>query len=184
MAEPPSPPQEIVTERLVLRSARAGDGPALREAIGVSLKEFFPWLPFSARLSDLETMERVSQIGEREFHDGTSFVWRVWAPQGLLVGSVDLHSIDHSVPSCEIGYWLRSDRTGLGFAREFVSAAIQVAHDVLKVQRIEARCDVRNVRACGFAEKLGFEFEGIARNEYRDAAGDLGSRKVFALVRG
>ena len=71
------PPHEICTERLTLRSARAGDGPALRFAIEISLKEFFPWLPFSAKLSDLESLERVSRIGQDKFLEGEFYVWRV-----------------------------------------------------------------------------------------------------------
>ena len=177
------PPHEVRTERLILRSARAGDGPALREAIGVSLNEFFPWLSFSAELSDHETMERVSRLGQEHFQKGEFYVWRVWEPEGLLVGSVDLHSINHTVPSCEIGYWLRSDRTGRGLAQEFVTAAIEIAQEVLKVERIEARCDVRNEPSWRLAERLGFEFEGIARNDSRDAAGELCSTRIYALVR-
>lgn len=177
------PPHEIHTERLILRSARAGDGPALREAIGVSLAEFFPWLSFSAQLSDHETMEHVSRLAQDNFQEGEFYVWRVWEPDGLLVGSVDLHSFDYAVPSCEIGYWLRSDRTGHGLAKEFVTAAIEAAQETLKIMRIEARCDVRNEPSWHLAERLGFEFEGIARNDSRDAAGELCSSKVYALVR-
>jgi len=177
------PPHELQTKRLTLRSARTGDGLALHEAIGVSLKEFYPWLSFSSQLSDVETLERVSQIGEREFQKGESYVWRAWETNGVLVGSVDLHSINRTVPSCEIGYWLRSDRTGEGLAQEFVTAAVDIAHETLKVERIEARCDVRNERAWRLVERLGFAFEGIARNEDRDAAGELCSSKVYALVR-
>jgi len=175
-------PHEVRTERLILRSARAGDGPGLRLAIGVSLKEFFPWLAFSAQLDDNETLERISHLAESKFLEGEFYVWRVWEPGGLLVGSVDLHSINRAVPSCEIGYWLRSDRTGLGLASEFVAAAIEIARKALKVKRIEARCDVRNERSWRLVERLGFVFEGIARNDDRDAAGELCSSKVYALL--
>ncbi len=183
MAESSNPlPLEIRTERLVLRSARAGDGAALREAIGVSLDDFYPWLSIAAQLGDLETMERVSRLAESSFEKGEFYVWRVWDRGGVMIGSVDLHSLDRAVPSCEIGYWLRSDWTGLGFAQEFVSAAIEVARNELGVERIEARCDVRNERAWRLVERLGFSFEGIVRHDERDAAGELCSNKVYALI--
>jgi RimJ/RimL family protein N-acetyltransferase len=70
------------------------------------------------------------------------------------------------------------------FAQEFVTAAIEIAHKILEVERIEARCDVRNERAWRLVERLGFTFEGIAHNDSRDAAGDLCSTKVYALVCG
>ena len=178
-----SPPHEVLTDRLILRSARAGDGPALREAISVSLDDFFPWLPFSAELSDVETMERISRLAQDKFLEDEFYVWRAWEPDGLLVGSVDLHSFNHRVPSCEIGFWTRSDRAGRGLAREFVTAAIEIAQNTLGMHRIEARCDARNERAWRFVERLGFEFEGIARDDDRNAAGDLCSTKVYALLR-
>jgi len=166
----------------VLRSASADDGTALREAIAVSLADFFPWLSFSAQLSDHETMEPVSRLAQKSFREGDFYVWRVWEPHGLLIGSVDLHSINLDVPSCQIGYWLRSDRTGRGLAQEFVSAAIGIAQNVLKVERIEARCDVRNEHSWRLAERLGFAFEGTAFCDERDAAGELCSHQVYALV--
>ncbi len=181
---PLRPPREINTGRLVLRSARAGDGPALREAIAVSLDDFFPWLSFSASLSDEATMEHVSRLAEERFAGGEFYVWRVWEPGGSLVGSVDLHTFNHAVPSCEIGYWLRSDRTGAGLATEFVTAVIEIARNTLNMHRIEARCDDRNERAWRLAERLGFVFEGLARDDDRDAAGALCSTRVYALLQG
>jgi len=177
------PPKEVCTERLVLRSARAGDGPALREAIGDSLDELFPWLSFSAQLGDEETMERVSRLAETKFEEDEFYVWRVWETDGALIGSVDLHSINRAVPSCEIGYWLRTGWTGRGFAQEFVTAAVGIAQSTLRAERIEARCDVRNERSWRLVERLGFTFEGVARHDERDAAGELCSNKVYALLR-
>ena len=179
---PIQPPHEVRTKRLILRSARAGDGSALREAIRVSLDDFFPWLSFSAQLSDRGTMERVSRLAQQNFLNDEFYVWRAWEPDGLLVGSVDLHSFNRAVPSCEIGYWVRSDRTGRGLAQEFVSAVIEIAQKVLKVERIEARCDVRNEPSWRLVERLGFSFEGIACHDDRDAAGELCSNKVYTLV--
>ena len=177
------PPQEIRTERLLLRSARIGDGVSLREAIAVSLDDFFPWLPFSKTLGDLEMMEKVSKLAQDRFAEDLFYVWRVWEPGGAMVGSVDLHGFDRAVPSCAIGYWLRSDRTGRGLAQEFVAAAVQVAQDVIGVERIEARCDVRNERSWRLVERLGFSFEGIARHDERDAAGELCSNRVYSLLK-
>jgi ribosomal-protein-serine acetyltransferase len=182
-AVPADVPHEIRTERLILRSGRAGDGPALHQALAVSLPDFFPWLSFSAQLADVATLERVSMQAQLKFVAGEFYVWRAWDPDGqTLVATVDLHSIDRSVPRCEIGYWLRSDRTGHGLAQEAVSAVIDVAWEHLRALRIEARCDVRNERSWRFAEGLGFAFEGIARNDDRDAAGALCSSKVYALT--
>ena len=63
-------------------------------------------------------------------------------------------------------------------------AAIKIAQKSLKVERIEARCDVRNEPSWRLlVERLGFACEGIAGNEDRDSDGELCSRKVYALLR-
>lgn len=175
------PPHQIQTQRLTLRSGRAGDGAALRDLIGVSLNEFFPWLSFSKELESIEKMEEVSQYCEDKFQAGEFYVWRAWESDEVMVGSVDLHSFDATNECCEIGYWLRTDRTGRGLAKEFVNAVIKVAHENLHVKRIEARCDVRNERAWRLAESLGFKLESIAENDGRDAAGQVCSHKIYVL---
>ena len=177
-------PEEIRTQRLLLRSGRPGDGPALYAAIETSLPDLFPWLSFSARMSDVETLESVSRVAQEKFAAREFFVWRVWKPDGeTMIGTVDLHSIDWDVPCCEIGFWMRSSHTGLGLAQEAVRAVIQVAWESLGAFRIEARCDTRNERSWRLVERLAFEFEGVARHDDRDAAGTLCSTRVYALTR-
>lgn len=176
------PPAEYRTDRLVLRAAHPSDAPALQKALRVSREDFFPWLSFSAKESDLQTLDKVSRLGAESFHNDEFYVWRVWSTDGVMVGSVDLHSIDRSVPCCEIGYWVRSDYAGQGYAREFVQAALRIAQRDLKMLRVEARCDVRNARSWRLAERLGFRFEGTATNDSRDAAGDLTSTRIYALT--
>ena len=176
-------PREIVTERTVLRSARPGDAPALHEAIATSRAEFFPWLSFSAKVPQLDTLERVSREAGEEFDQGTFYVWRVWEPDGsTMIGTVDLHGIDRDVPKCEVGYWLRTSHTGRGLAREAVAAVMDVARESLGAVRIEARCDPRNERSWRLAERLGFTFEGVARHDDRDAAGELCDTRVYAWI--
>ncbi len=177
-------PEEIRTQRLLLRSGRSGDGPALHAAIETSLPDLFPWLWFSARLSDAETLERVSREAHEKFAAREFFLWHAWEPDGeTMIGMVDLHAIDWDVPSCEIGFWMRSSHAGRGLALEAVRAVIQVAWEHLGALRVEARCDTRNKRAWQLVERLGFEFEGVARHDDRDAAGVLCSTRVYALTR-
>jgi len=178
------PPHEVRTERLVLRSARPGDGAALQHTLAVSRSDFYPWLGFAAHDPDEQALERVSREAQEKFRAGEFFVWRVWEPQGPLIGTVDLHSLNPEVPSCEIGFWLSSERLGRGYATEFVRAALELAWRDLEVVRIEARCDERNERAQRLVERLGFSYEGTARNDDRDAAGELCSTRVYALTRG
>ncbi len=181
---PPRVPMEIRTERIWLRSGRPGDEQALLEAIDSSLPELFPWTSFSAKPSDLATLEEVCRRSAEKFAAAEFFVWRLWEPDGrTMIGTVSLHSIDRAVPSAELGFWMRTSHTGKGLAREAVEAVLEVAWRDLDALRIEARCDTRNERSWRLVERLGFELEGIARNDDRDAAGELCSTRVYARLR-
>jgi len=85
------------------------------------------------------------------------------AVDGELLGELDLFSRDDAtrVPlanadRAEIGYWLRADRTGLGYATEGAQAMIDVASRVPAFTLIEIRCDARNARSAAVPARLGF----------------------------
>ncbi|MNZ62143.1 ribosomal-protein-L7/L12-serine acetyltransferase [compost metagenome] len=67
---------------------------------------------------------------------------------------------------------------------EAVAAITKYAIEHLEANRIEIRCDARNLGSAQVAERSGFTLEGILRNEVCDVDGALCSTKVFAKVRG
>ena len=97
------------------------------------------------------------------------------------VGRLDLHSWDDGAPRCELGYLADSRMTGHGLMREAAQAMLQIAWS-LGAQRVQAMCDSRNVRAIRFAERLGFQREGVLRDYDRDEEGELYDEVVLAIV--
>ncbi|MNZ90613.1 ribosomal-protein-L7/L12-serine acetyltransferase [compost metagenome] len=67
---------------------------------------------------------------------------------------------------------------------EAVGAITKYAIEHLEANRIEIRCDSRNVGSAQVAERSGFTLEGILRNEVCDVEGSLSSTKVFAKIKG
>src|SRR6187455_566364 len=50
-------PSRIETKRLVLRVPRAGDGPLVNDAIGVSHAELAPWMPWAGTMPSVDESE-------------------------------------------------------------------------------------------------------------------------------
>lgn len=68
---------------------------------------------------------------------------------------------------------------------EAVRALTRFALNDLSCKRVEIRCDVRNTASRKVPERLGFELEGILRNDHLDENGfDGRDTCVYSLVPG
>ncbi len=104
--------------------------------------------------------------------------------EGTLIGGTGLHRIAWDVPRFEIGYWRRSGWEGRGLIVEAVRALARVAFEVLSARRVEIRMDARNERSVRVAERAGFTFEGVLRQDALDVAGHGRDTRVYSRVRG
>jgi RimJ/RimL family protein N-acetyltransferase len=175
-------PNEIVTQRLVLRPPRAGDGAAMNEAIAETLEALQRWMPWATPAPTPDQTEAWC------CNSGADFVARRQLPMlfflrdgGAFVGSSGMPRLDWEVPRFEIGYWVRRRLEGQGYVTEAVGALTRFAFETLGAQRVEIRADERNERSWRVAERLGYRLEGVLRNENRDACG-LRDTRVYALT--
>ena len=56
----------------------------------------------------------------------------------------------------EIGYWIRADAVGQGYATESTAALTRVAFEVVDVERVEIRCVPENRASAAIPRKLGY----------------------------
>jgi hypothetical protein len=113
-------PLQIETDRLILHCPTLEDGAAVNEAIRESLPELSFWMEWATGEppSVEDTTERVGSR-EKGFIDRTDFSYAAFEREsGRFAGMFSLFEFDWSVPKGEIGYWLRTGATGLGFATE------------------------------------------------------------------
>jgi RimJ/RimL family protein N-acetyltransferase len=179
-------PERIESERLVIRAPRAGDGRVLNAAVVESLPELRPWLPWAQHAPSVDE----SEAGVRRGHARWILRDDLWlllfrkdgGREGPLVGCSGLHRMDWSVPSFEIGYWLRTSQQGCGYMTEAVHAITGFAFDVLRARRVEIRADDRNARSWRVAERCGYQLEGTLRNEALDTDGRPRDMRIYARV--
>jgi RimJ/RimL family protein N-acetyltransferase len=159
------PPDELHTERLLLRRWRAADAPSLAEALATSVDHLRRWIPWRiaepAPAAELEA--RIARFAA-DFDAAREWLWAILPGDGSAVlgglglyprnaaGRVPFADADH----VEIGYWLRADATGRGYATEATRAVLDVALALPRITRVEIRCDPRNAPSAAVPPRLGF----------------------------
>lgn len=178
-------PERFETERLIIRASQWGDGRMVNEAVRESADQLAPWLPFARTLPTLEQSEIRARKNRLNFMERTDMVLYLLDKEtGEFVGSSGLHRMNWEARSFEIGYWIRTSRSGQGLMGEAVKGIEQFAIRHLEANRLEIRCDARNRNSAKVAERAGYTLEGILRRTGRDPDGVLVDTMVFAKVRG
>ncbi|TCI30073.1 N-acetyltransferase [Exiguobacterium sp. SL-10] len=180
-------PLQIETGRLYLRAPRAGeDARVVNEAIRASHDELKRWLPFAQEVPTLsETEENLKQAQEL-YVTGENFRYLIFLREtGTFVGTVSLFGIDWDVRKAAVGYWLHTAHTGHGYMSEAVEAVVRFGFSHFGFQRIEIQCESTNEGSRMIPERLGFQLEGMLRNEDLSADGThLTDTAVYGILPG
>lgn len=146
--------------RVTLRAPTADDGPEVVAAVQASLGELSPWMVWAEPgygVSDhVDWVVSSAQRGERPL--------LICAPGGEIVGATGLNQIDGLNRRANLGYWLRSDRTGRGYATRAVVLTARFAVEELGFRRIDIMMSVENERSRAVAERVGAYHEGVLRS--------------------
>jgi len=178
-------PEEFETERLRIRATRPGDGAELNAAIRESQQELAPFMPFARVLPAPEETEALVRRRRLHFLDRTDMMMLMTdRSTGRILGASGLHRMNWEARRFEIGYWVRTSCAGQGLVTEAVHGLTDYAVRHLEANRIEIRCDDRNLRSAAVARRAGFTLEGVLRNWLREEDGTLVNEMVFAKIRG
>ncbi|ASK61135.1 GNAT family N-acetyltransferase [Virgibacillus phasianinus] len=179
-------PHEFETERLLLRMPIPGDGEAVHEAITASINELRPWMGFAQNdqtKAEVETNTREAHISFLKREKLRMLVFLKDTNQ--FVGSSGLHNIDWDVRKFEIGYWGDTRFCGKGYMTEAIAGLTVFTFNELHANRVQIQCDSRNSRSRAIPERLGYELEGIIRNEDLSVDGkELRDTCMYAKVKG
>jgi ribosomal-protein-serine acetyltransferase len=176
-------PTSFETERLLIRAPRPGDGAAVNEAVRETIKKLQWWMPWAKNTPTARQSEAFVRRSARRYRARTEFNLTGWDRRSRdFVLASGLHPRAWSVPSFEIGYWIRRRAEGKGLVTEAVKAIAAFGFDVLRAARLEIRCDTRNRRSARVALRCGFVLEGVHRLDSRDNAGTLRSTCLFACT--
>ncbi|NVD08248.1 GNAT family N-acetyltransferase [Vibrio sp. JPW-9-11-11] len=170
------------TDRLKLLPPSMEYQPLMLEAILESQDElgaYLPWVPYA--LTEAESIENTQQaINNFENFEGELRYSIIEKSTGRFLGAIGLIIRDKSVPFFEIGYWMRSSSVGNGFISEAVKAIESYAFNELNANRVEIKAAEQNLKSRMVAERGGYTFEGILRNDRRLPSGELSGTAVYS----
>lgn len=151
------------TERAVLRPFRVEDAPILaayRNDAGTA--RFQSWtLPYAVHAAS----ELVASLAATDRPVVDSWFGLVIEVDGEMIGHVAVH-LESDGRAAEIGYTLAPVARGNGYATEAATRVIDWLFDDVGVSRIHASLHPENVDSMMVLERLGFVYEGTARQSY------------------
>jgi ribosomal-protein-serine acetyltransferase len=151
--------------KVMLRSYEKRDIEETYKAVRESLTEMMPWLPFTHK--DYSIKETRAWIKQRpkEWKAGEAYELAVFsAADGAYLGGCGINRIDYGDWCANLGYWIRSTRSGNGFTPAAARLLAGWGFRELGLKRIEIVVATGNLRSQRVAEKVGAVREGIERN--------------------
>lgn len=181
-------PDQLLTDRLLLRTPRPGDGALLYEAVAESLpqlRRFLAAVPWVAEEPSPARSEVFCRSAQGNFLARRDMPFLMFERDGgRLVGATGLHRPDWSLPKMDIGYWCRTSATGRGLVGEAVTALTHYAFAQVGAVRVELITDAQNLKSRRIAERCGYQLEGLLRRHRRGADGTLRDTCIYAHVAG
>ena len=114
---------------------------------------------------------------------GTYLKWGVaLRPSDKVIGTVTLFNLDQAQGRAEIGYAQAQAYWGNGYIHEALQALLSYAFNEMKMRRLEADVDPRNVGSIKTLERLGFQKEGFLRERWH-VAGEIQDAFFYGLLK-
>ena len=174
-------PMPIVTPRLILRPPQAGDGIKAFPAKKETFEEIQKWMPWAKELGNEEDMEVVYRTAQADFILRKDIMLVGFEKDsGDFVISTGLHRFDWDVRRFQIGYWVAQSKQGKGYATEAANALTRYAFEALQANAVNIDAAVGNEKSIRVIEKLGFDKEGITRNDLLLPSGELADRVNYS----
>jgi ribosomal-protein-serine acetyltransferase len=172
----------LETHRLVLQPIDTSDARDLWTAVDGSRAHLEPWLPWVPFNIDPEASYRYAEASAADWDSARACRFAIRDKVGKrLLGVVGLEAFAHLHQSVELGYWLRSDACGKGFMTEASRSVIGWAFGPLSAHRVRVAAATDNHASLSVIRRLGFHFEGIARQAER-CHGRWLDHAVFSLL--
>ena len=172
-----SRPSLITTERLVIRPVENGDCKAIQKYAGDPSIDMMMFLPKSFEETKEFVKFAVSEW-EKEEPEDMEFVVLL---NGEIIGGVNLEFVDAGI--YEIGWTLRKDMRGKGYATEAAKALRDYAFEVLNAEKIQAHCDSRNKVSEKVMQKIGMTLVDDTGTRYYPKTGISSGEYLYAIIK-
>lgn len=173
---------QLSTERFLVRLFTANDVPQLLAFID---SEPELWKYALAPCNDRPSMQHYLDEAFADYEKGTALPFVVIdRSTGNIVGSTRFYDFQPQNGSTLLGYtWYSKHQQGNGINTHCKYLMLQYAFEVLQLERVELRADLRNERSIAAMRKIGFTQEGILRNHLPVADGTRRDSIIFSALK-
>ena len=178
-------PDHSTAGDITLRRRRLSDLADLRAAIELSIDELSAFLSWAGDgVPSTADLEAAVIARDEAFVSGGGFGYVVReTATNELVGEVG-GEIGADGISAEIGYWVRTDRAGRGYATAAAAALTSLVFEAFApIERVEIRMDKGNVRSRAVPERLGFSLVGEEAFDTPPLVGQTGEGLIWQITR-
>ncbi|HZV36665.1 MAG TPA: GNAT family protein [Verrucomicrobiae bacterium] len=147
-----------------IRPFQPSDIDLLFAAARESLKDLSPWLPWchmDYSISDSKSWVMGREAAWEKSEEYSFVIFEV--KSGAFLGGVGLHHINKLDRCANVGYWVRTSRTGQGIAPAAVRMLANFGFQELNLNRLEIIIGLGNKASQRVAEKVGAKREGLLR---------------------
>jgi RimJ/RimL family protein N-acetyltransferase len=163
---------------VALRPWEPADIPAIAEACGEA--EIARWLDLIPQPYTEADARWYVEHCEQGWREGTSSNFAiVEVSSARVVGSVGARHLEPEQGVTEVGYWVRMQARGHGYAARAVRLLSDWLLMDLGIARVQLRADTENLASRRVAERAGYVEEGTLRSARFSAR--LGGRRDFVM---
>jgi [ribosomal protein S5]-alanine N-acetyltransferase len=128
--------------------------------------EVTKYLPYAAWTTDADATAWLERTQKRfAAREAAQFAIRVRETE-QTIGNALLFNFSDAQELAEIGYVIGRAHWGHGYVVETMRPIVDYAFDTVGCHRLQAKLDPRNRASARVLEKLGFTFEGTAREDF------------------
>ncbi|NNE74390.1 MAG: GNAT family N-acetyltransferase [Acidimicrobiales bacterium] len=161
--KPADPDVRLTDGDLTLRPPTVDDAAELAQIVVANLDHLQPWMTWAT--SDYDEQGAADYITGKI--DPTARPLLMLDGDGRIVGSTGLNDLDALNRVANLGYWVRADACGRGYATRATDLVARYGIDTVGLQRVEIFMSVHNEPSRLVAERSIATYEGIQRNRLR-----------------
>ncbi len=178
--------ERMETERLYLRSYKAGDGP-MYYAAGMRNRNHLAEFEADNVLMHLKNEEHAEAIARELAADWTArksfFIGIFEKATDEWFGQVYVGPTNWELPEFAIGFVADVDQEGKGYISEAVNRVLAMLFGDMGAHRVKSDCNENNVRSWRLLERCGFKREGHLRENRRNDDGSVHGDYLYGLLR-
>ena len=174
---------ELTGEVVLLRPYCPEDAEPIYHAVKESVHELSPWMPWYHSGYSLKDVKQWAETRPTAWENGENYDFVILDKWDLAhLGGCGLNNIDRQNRFANLGYWVRTSKTGRGIATDAALLVVRFGFERLNLNRIEIVAAEHNKPSQRVAERLGATRECLLRKRLvvRDNTYDA---VMFSLVR-